>query len=91
MLSLTKALLDEPDFKRLIAGIEAGACPSVISGLSEIHRAHAAAAVRAATMRPVVVVCADEEETVRLSRDIATLTMEQALTLVTREFTFHSA
>ena len=91
MLSLTKALLNEPDFKRLIAGIDAGACPAVISGLSEIHRAHAAAAVRAATMRPVVVVCADDEEAVRLARDIATLTMEQALTLTTREFTFHSA
>ena len=91
MLSLTKALLDEPDFKRLIAGIEAGACPSVISGLSEIHRAHAASSVRAATMRPVVVICADEEETARLARDIATLTMEQAFTLISREFTFHSA
>ena len=91
MLSLTKALLEEPDFRRLIAGIDAGACPAVISGLSEIHRAHAAAAVRASTMRPVVVICADEEEAARLARDIATLTMEQAFTLITREFTFHSA
>ncbi|MDR0489758.1 MAG: transcription-repair coupling factor [Oscillospiraceae bacterium] len=91
MLTLTKSLLDEPEFKRLIAGIEAGACPAVISGLSEIHRAHAAAAVRAATMRPVAVICADEDETARLARDIAALTMEQAFTLIAREFTFHSA
>ena len=91
MLSLTKALLEEPDFRRLIAGIDAGACPAVISGLSEIHRAHAAAAVRASTMRPVAIICADEEEAARMSRDIATLTMEQAYTLISREFTFHSA
>ena len=91
MLSLTKSLLDEPEFRRLIAGIEAGACPAVISGLSEIHRAHAAAAVRTATMRPVAVICADEDEAARLARDIAALTMEQALTLGVREFTFHSA
>ena len=91
MLSLTKALLGEPEFKRLISGIEAGACPAVISGLSEIHRTHAAAAVRTETMRPVVVVCVDEDEATRLARDIATLTMEQALTLSAREFNFHSA
>ena len=91
MLTLTKALMDEPDFRRLITGIDAGACPAVISGLSEIHRAHASAAIRAATMRHVVVICSDDEEAARLARDIAALTMEQALTLGAREFTFHSA
>ena len=91
MLSLTKSLLDEPDFRRLVAGIDAGTCPAVVSGLSEIHRAHAAAAVRTATMRPVAVVCADEDEAARLARDISALTMEQALTLGMREYTFHSA
>ena len=91
MLALTKSLLDEPGFKRMIAGIEAGVCPAVISGLSEIHRAHAAAAVRASTMRPIVVLCAAEDEAARLALDIATLTMEQAYTLNVREFTFHNA
>jgi len=91
MLSLTKSLLEDLDFKRLIACIDAGGCPAVLSGLSEIHRAHAAAAIRAATMRPIVVICASEDEAVRLSLDIAALTMEQALTLSAREFTFHDA
>ena len=91
MLSLTKSLTDEPEFRRLVAGIEAGACPAVISGLSEIHRAHAAAAIRALTMRPVAVLCAAEDEAARIAQDIATLSMEQALTLNVREFTFHSA
>ena len=91
MLSLTKALQSEPEIKRLIAGIEAGSCPAVISGLSEIHRAHAAATIRAATMRPVAVICAAEDEAARLAQDIAALTMEQAIALNVREFTFHSA
>ena len=91
MLSLTKSLLDDPNFKRLITGIDSGTCPAVISGLSEIHRGHAAAAVRTSTMRPIVVICADEDEAARLARDISALTMEQALTLGAREFTFHSA
>ncbi|MCL2152455.1 MAG: transcription-repair coupling factor [Oscillospiraceae bacterium] len=91
MLSLTKSLLSEPEFKRLIAGIEAGTCPAVVSGLAEIHRAHLAAAIRAVTMRPVAVICSAEDEAERLAKDIAPLTMEQALTLNVREFTFHSA
>jgi len=91
MLSLTKSLLDDPEIKRLVSGIEAGRCPAVISGLSEIHRAHAAAVIRASTMRPIAVICAAEDEAARLSQDIATLALESALTLNVREFTFHSA
>ena len=91
MLTLTKALLEETDLKRLISSIETGMCPVVISGLSEIHRAHAAAAIRAETMRPIAVICADDDEASRLAHDISALTMEQAFTLCTREFTFHSA
>jgi len=91
MLSLAKALLEDPEVKRLVSGIEAGQCPAVISGLSEIHRAHVAAVIRATTMRPVAVICAAEDEAARLSQDLSTLTMETSYTLNVREFTFHSA
>lgn len=91
MLSITKALLEDADFKRVIDGIDAGVCPATVSGLSDIHRAHVAAAVRARSMRPVVVVCASEEDAKRLSRDITSLTMEQSFTLCAREFLFHDA
>jgi len=91
MLSLTKALQGEPEIRRVLAGIDAGSCPAVISGLSEIHRAHTAAVIRAATMRPVAVICAAEDEAARLAQDIASLTMEHAIILNVREFTFHSA
>ena len=91
MLKIAKSILEEPDVKRLVGGIDAGVCPAVISGLSEIHRAHLAAAVRAETMRPITLICADDDEAVRLARDITALTMEQAYSLSVREFTFHSA
>ena len=91
MLSLTKALQSEPEVKKLLAGIEAGKCPAVISGTSEIHRAHVAAAIRASTMRPIVVICAAEDEAARLSLDIASLTMENSMAINVREFTLHSA
>ena len=91
MLSLTKSLLEDTDFKRLVSGIDEGVCPAVISGLSDIHRAHAAAALRASTMRPVVVICSTEDEAKRFSRDISSLTMEPTYMLCAREFTFHDA
>ena len=85
MLTLAKAMLEETEFSRFISGIEAGRCPAVISGLSEIHRAHAAAAIRATTMRPIAVICADEDEATRLALDISSLTTEQASTLTIKE------
>ena len=91
MLSLTKSLLEDPDFKRLANGIDSGLCPAVISGLSDIHRVHAAAAIRASTMRPIVVICSSEDEVKKFSRDISSLTLEPAHTLCAREFTFHDA
>ncbi|MCL2200421.1 MAG: transcription-repair coupling factor [Oscillospiraceae bacterium] len=91
MLSLTKSLLEELEVKQLITGIEAGSCPAVISGLSEIHRAHLISATRAATMRPIAVICSSEDEASRLAQDISAMTMEQAYSLNMREFTFHSA
>ncbi|MCL2079111.1 MAG: transcription-repair coupling factor [Oscillospiraceae bacterium] len=91
MLSLTKSLTEDPGFRKLVSSIEAGACPAVMSGLSDIHRAHVIAGIRAASMRPVVVICSAEDEAERLSRDIAAFAMEQALTLTVREFTFHNA
>ena len=91
MLKLAKALSDERDFRKLLNGIDAGLCPAVISGLSEIQRAHVAAAIRAETMRPIVVICADEDESRRTASDLSALAMEQALVFGTREFVFHSA
>ena len=90
MLTLTKSLQNEPEFARLLSGIDAGACPAVLSGLSEVHRAHAAAAIRAATMRPVVVLCPDEGEISAIARDIESLTLERPVTLFSREFIFHN-
>ncbi|MDR2356648.1 MAG: transcription-repair coupling factor [Oscillospiraceae bacterium] len=65
--------------------------PAVISGLSGVHRAHLAAAIRARTGRPLVAVCADEAECARMGADIAALSGEDVVTLHSREYTFHNA
>ena len=80
-----------PEFGGLLNALDAGGCPVAVSGLAAVHRAQFAAGIRARTGRPVVLVCADENEAARLSEDLHALTGEEVLRLAAREFTFHNA
>ena len=91
MLGLTRALREEKDFREILQRIEYGGCPVVYSGLQGIHAAHAAAALRKETGRPLVLICPDEIEAERLSEDLRAFTQEEVLTLQAREFTFFQA
>ncbi len=91
MLALIKALKNDKEFGDLLSRLEYGGCPLVYSGLGGIHKAHAAAAVRRLTGRPVVVICPDELEAERVRGDINMLTGEEAFSLTAREFTFFNA
>lgn len=91
MLALTHALTRESDFAELLRRIEYGGCPLVYSGLGSIHKAHAAAAIRRETQRPIVLICSDELEAERQRADLAMLTQEEVFPLYGREFTFFQA
>ncbi len=91
MLGLTRSLRGEKDFAELLQRIEYGGCPLVYSGLQRVHAAHAAAAVRKETGRPVAVICPDELEAEQLRADLAAFTEEEVLGLTAREFTFFHA
>lgn len=91
MLGLTRSLRHEKDFQELLQRIEYGGCPLTYSGLGEIHAAHAAAAVRKETGRPVVVICPDEMEAERFRSDLSAFTEEDVQALFVREFTFFHA
>ena len=91
MKRLTELLVDLPEYHRLLAAIDGGACPAGVSGLSAVHRAQFAAGIRRDTGRPVVLLCADEGEGDRLARDLGALLEEEPLLLTAREFTFHDA
>ena len=91
MLGLTLALRGEKDFAELLQRIEYGGCPLVYSGLQSIHAAHAAAAVRKETGRPLLVICPDELEAERFRTDLAAFSEEEVQTLFAREFTFFRA
>ncbi len=83
-------ILDQvPEFSRLTAALESGRSPAEVSGLSPVHRAHFAAGLMTALDCPVVLVCADEAEAVRLGRDVTALTGVPATLIAAREFLFH--
>ncbi|MCD8004493.1 MAG: transcription-repair coupling factor, partial [Oscillospiraceae bacterium] len=80
-----------PEFHSLLAAIDSGGCPAAVTGLSPIHRANFAAALRRETGRPVVLVCADEAEARRMAADMEAFTGEKALLLTAREFSFYDS
>ena len=91
MEQLLSALPRLSEFQQLCAALDNGVSPAAVSGLSPIHRAYFAAALRRQSGRPVVLLCADEGECQRLAGDLRALTGEEVWTLPGREFTFHNA
>ena len=89
MRELLKILEQVPEFGRLVSSLEAGRSPVEVSGLSPVHRAHFAAGLMTRLNCPVVLVCADENEAVRLGRDVTALTGTPATLIAAREFLFH--
>ncbi len=67
---------------------ESGGLPALISGLSAVHRANLAAALRSRTGRPLVVICPDDTAAETFARDLSSMLGEEAVTLEAREFTF---
>ena len=49
MKKLTEIVIKQPEFQELLAQAEGGHCPVAVSGLSGVHRAHIAAAMRQVT------------------------------------------
>ena len=62
MKLITTALKNDEAFSRIIAAIDGGKCPALLSGTGAVCRAHAAGAIRAETTRPVIAICSDEQE-----------------------------
>ena len=75
-----------PEVAELVRRVEDGGCPVAINGLQPVQRACVSAAVADACGRPAVFVCGDEREARQLAGDLATLTGEQAILLLSREW-----
>ena len=70
MSKLNEALAALPEVRALLLSLDAGTSPIAVSGLSGVHRAQLAAAVRHKTQRPLLIVCADENEANRMAGDL---------------------
>ena len=71
--------------------VESGGLPALVSGLSAVHRANLAAALRYETGRPIFVICPDDTAAENFATDLSTMLGEDCVTLGMRDFTFYPA
>ena len=88
MDAFLKTLQTLPEASELIARVENGGCPAVLTGTAPVQRACIGAAVAAGTGRPAVFLCADEREVRQLAGDLQSLTGQEPVTLLAREWQF---
>lgn len=88
---LTKSLLNDEGFSRVISAIDGGKCPALLSGIGALPRAHAAAAISLITERPMVCLCSDEQECRKFAADLASFTGKEIRLLTARDFVFYNA
>ena len=88
MDAFLKTLQTLPEASELIARVENGGCPAVLTGTAPVQRACIGAAVAAGTGRPAVFLCADEREARQLAGDLQSLTGQEPVTLLAREWQF---
>ena len=86
MNKLNEALAALPEVRELLLSLDAGTSPIAVSGLSGVHRAQLTAAVRHKTQRPLLIVCADENEANRMAGDLHELLGEDVSLLFAREW-----
>lgn len=71
--------------------LESGGLPALVSGLSAVHRANLAAALRDKTGAPIFVICPDDTAAESFARDLRAMLGEEAASLGMRDFTFYAA
>ena len=86
MKMLGAALAALPEVRELMMNIDAGTSPVAVSGLASVHRAQLAAALRQQLDRPLLVLCADENEANRMALDLTALLGEEVSLLFAREW-----
>ena len=88
---LALSILSDPDAAALPSPMESGRLPALVSGLSAVHRAHLAAALRVKYSRPLVILCPDENTASAIAGDVSALTGESCTLLSGRDYALYSA
>ncbi len=88
MEAFLKTLQTLPEVAELMARVENGGCPAVLTGTAPVQRTCIGAAVAAGTDRPMVFLCADEREAKQTAGDLQSLTGTAPVMLMAREWQF---
>ena len=88
---LIKQILENKEAAALPSLLESGGLPALVSGLSAVHRANLAAALRLETGLPLVVICPDDTAAENMARDLQAMLQLPVTTIGMRDFTFYAA
>lgn len=89
MFELTNSIKQIKEYEKLSDAVQSGRTPVLACGLSAVHKAQLAAALRLETGRPVFVLTDDEAAANRLAADLAAFSgLQDVLVVPSREFMF---
>ena len=91
MTALLDALWQMNELREAEHALSAGDCPILLTGLSSIHRAQLSAALARKKQCPLLILCPDEKESLRLLADLRTLTGKEPILFPEGEWSIHSA
>ena len=90
MKLIVEQILNNKEAAALPELIESGGLPALVSGLSAVHRANLAAALRLRTGRPLVMLCPDDTAAENAARDLSSMLGEECVCIQMRDFTFYA-
>ncbi|MDO4973185.1 MAG: transcription-repair coupling factor [Eubacteriales bacterium] len=88
---LVNQILENKEAAALPGLLESGGLPALVSGLSAVHRANLAAALRDRSGRPLFVLCPDDTAAENMAGDLSAMLREPVVTIGMRDFTFYPA
>ena len=86
---LIKQILEHKEAAALPSLLESGGLPALISGLSAVHRANLAAALRQRLDLPLFVICPDDTAAENFAGDLRAMLGTEVNTLTMRDFVFY--
>ena len=88
---LYNQILEHKEVAALPSLVESGGLPALASGLSAVHRANLAAALKDKSDRPLFVLCADDTAAESFANDLRAMLGAAVTTLTMRDFVFYPA
>ncbi len=91
MDALLSALRQLKEWQEIDRALSGGDSPALLTGVSPVHRAQLAASLAAKRHAPLLALCADEKEGMRLAADLRVLLGKEPILLPERDPQVHSA